>query len=71
VDIIKFQRVLSEEERQSLHVEAMWLLYGKCSGRAEPDVDGHFDLGELGEVKLEHQRIDRWNPYATAKGART
>ena len=66
--LIKFQRVLSEDDKRNARLWSLWLLYGKCPGKAEPDVDGYFDLQEIGEVKLASQRIDRWSPYSIAKG---
>ena len=30
------------------HILAMWLLFCFAPSKAIPDVDGHFDLGEIG-----------------------
>jgi hypothetical protein len=35
-------------------VWAMWLMYGRAPRKAEPDIDGAFDLGEVGEVRAKN-----------------
>lgn len=68
--LVKFQRSLSPEQQEEARLWSLWLLYGRCPSKAAPDVDGQFDLGEVGEVKLESHRVERWCPYSIAKGLR-
>jgi hypothetical protein len=58
---------MSDKEKQRLRIEAMWLQFLRAPRRVEPDVDGHFDLGEIGEEKAS-RGIERWCPYAPARG---
>jgi hypothetical protein len=68
VDAI-IKRPISVEEARRLHIEAMWLAFlrapAKATGPGEP-----VDLGEIGQVMFEDQRIQRETPYSVAKGRR-
>ena len=68
--IVKYQRRLTPQEQEEARLWSLWLLYGRAPSKAEPDVDGFFDLQEIGEVKLERQCIERDTPYSTARGLR-
>lgn len=57
--IIKFQR-----QRHEAHIAAMWLLFLRTPANENPDIDGMFDLGEIGETAP--MRFDRMTPYSTA-----
>ena len=53
-----------------LRVLAYWMLYCLAPSKPEPDVDGKFDLGEIGETRLNEQRFLRETPYSICKGIR-
>jgi hypothetical protein len=41
---------------------AMWLLYARAPKKETPESDGTFALGEIGEVRLQDQRLERATP---------
>jgi hypothetical protein len=41
------------------------LMYARAPRKAEPEIDGSFFLGEVGETKSD-RGVERWCPYATA-----
>jgi hypothetical protein len=53
--------------REGARLWCLWLMYGRCPSEAKPDVDGHFDLGEVGETRGD-RGVERWCPYAPAEG---
>lgn len=63
-------RRLSEHSNFDAFVWAMFVLYCRTPRRAEPDPDGSYWLGEVGEVQLQDQRLDRATPYSICKGIR-
>jgi hypothetical protein len=62
--IVKFQRVLTEEERKQLHIEAMWLAFlrapSNATGPGEP-----VDLGEIGTTR--EKDWVRLTPYSVTQ----
>jgi hypothetical protein len=67
--LIKHERVLSEEEKAEARLWELWLMYGRAP--ATPTApDEAVDLGEIGETKLSDQRINRWCPYSIAEGVK-
>lgn len=46
------------------HVLAMWLIYCRAPRKMSPDVDGHFDLGDIGEAP--EKNWERLTPYSPA-----
>ena len=64
MDIVKFQRPMSEEEKFRLHVEAMFLMFlrapGKPTGPGEP-----VDLGEIGTTR--EKDWSKATPYSVAR----
>ena len=64
--IVKHQRVLTNDEREQARLWSLWLLYGKCPSNAEPDVDGYFDLQEIGETRSDCG-IERATPYSPGR----
>ena len=63
MSIVKYQRQENPQELHKEYVAAMWLQFLRCPSK--PTAPGEIvDLGEIGEVELESQRIDRWCPYA-------
>ena len=51
-------------------VLAMYLLYLRAPSDPEPNPDGSFDLGEIGDVRLNDQRLLRDTPYSICRGIR-
>jgi hypothetical protein len=51
-------------------VTAMFLMYARAPKKAEPDPDGSYFLGEVGETAFEDQRLLRDTPYSICKGIR-
>ncbi len=49
---------------------AMFLMWARTPRKAEPDLDGAFDLGEVGETPFEGQRLLRDTPYSPCRGLR-
>jgi hypothetical protein len=52
------------------HVLAMFLLWAKAPRKAEPELDGSFSLGEIGQDALPDQRLLRDTPYSVCRGIR-
>jgi hypothetical protein len=50
------------------HILAMWLMFCRAPRRAESDVDGCFDLGDIGSAT--EKNWERLTPYSLAKGKR-
>jgi hypothetical protein len=46
---------------------AMFLMYARAPKQPQPDTDGFYSLGEIGETRSD-RGIDRWSPYAPAAG---
>jgi hypothetical protein len=46
---------------------SMMLMYAKAPKKAEPEIDGSFFLGEIGETKSD-RGVERWCPCAPATG---
>jgi len=67
--IVKVVRKKSEEELRADYVAAMWLQFLRCPSTAAPDVDGFYDLQEIGETKSD-RGVLRDTPYSIAKGIR-
>lgn len=44
---------------------AMFLMFARAPRKAEPDVDGFYDLAEIGEVR--ELKINRMTPYSLAE----
>jgi hypothetical protein len=42
-----------------------WLMYARTPKKAEPDVDGMYDLSEIGSVR--EAKINRMTPYSVAE----
>ena len=52
------------------HVDRMWELFLRCNATRNPD--GAFIIvDEIGETRLENQRLHRDTPYSICKGRRT
>lgn len=52
------------------HILAMFLLWAKCPRNPNPDADGSFSLGEIGQDGLPDQRLLRDTPYSICRGKR-
>jgi hypothetical protein len=48
----------------------MFLMYARAPRKAAPDENGVFGLGEIGEVRLHDQRLERETPYSVCTGIR-
>ena len=53
------------------HILAMWLLYGSRPRNPEPEPDGSYYIGDVGEARLQEQRLLRDTPYSPCRGIRT
>jgi hypothetical protein len=49
---------------------AMFLMFARAPRKAEPELDGAFDLGEVGQVAFEDQKLLRETPYSVCRGVR-
>jgi hypothetical protein len=49
---------------------AMWLIFAKAPRKAEPELDGSYSLGEIGQDAFEDQRLLRETPYSVCRGVR-
>lgn len=70
MQIVKFRPSKTARERHKEFVDAMWLQFLLQNANPMPEADGAFYLGEISGASIEDQRIERWNPYATARGLR-
>jgi hypothetical protein len=52
------------------HILAMFLLWARAPRKAEPEIDGSFSLGEIGQDAFPDQRLLRDTPYSVCKGIR-
>jgi hypothetical protein len=53
-------------EQEEARIWALWLLYGKMPPNAKPDVDGKFELGEIGETRSD-RGVERDTPYSPGR----
>jgi hypothetical protein len=67
MNIVNFQQSKSAEELRQEHIAIMWLLFLRTSNRAEPLEDGSYYIGDVGEEKSS-RGVERWCPYAPARG---
>jgi hypothetical protein len=51
-------------------VWAMFLLWARCPRKSDPESDGSYWLGEIGNTRLQDQRMERETPYSVCKGIR-
>jgi len=51
-------------------LSAMFLIWARTPREPNPDLDGSFNLGEIGETALQDQRLLRDTPYSICKGIR-
>jgi hypothetical protein len=51
-------------------VLAMFLLWAKAPRKVEPEIDGSYSLGEIGQDALPDQRLLRDTPYSVCRGRR-
>jgi hypothetical protein len=49
---------------------AMLLMFARAPRNPNPDVDGSFNLGEIGQDAFEDQRLLRDTPYSICRGIR-
>jgi hypothetical protein len=59
-----------ETVEHEAHILAMFLLYCFAPRKAEPEPDGSYYIGDVGEARLHDQRLERDNPYAVCRGIR-
>jgi len=52
------------------HILAMFLLYASRPRKAEPDESGSYFIGDVGNARLNDQRLSRETPYSICKGIR-
>jgi hypothetical protein len=55
---------------QDAFLWAMFLLFTRTPRTPGPDENGVFGLGEIGEVRLQDQRLERETPYSVCTGIR-
>jgi hypothetical protein len=49
---------------------AMFLMFARAPRKTEPEVDGSYSLGEIGQDAFEGQRLLRDTPYSVCRGIR-
>jgi len=49
---------------------AMFLLYGSRPRNPGPEPDGSYFIGDVGEARLQEQRLIRDTPYSPCRGLR-
>ena len=52
------------------YVAGMWLLFCSRPRNPEPDEAGAYFIGDVGETRLQDQRLNRESPYSICKGIR-
>ena len=65
--ILEMQIIRCEVQPQrdrEAYIQAMWLLFLFAPSKPTPDVDGHFDLGEIGSAR--EKNWSRMTPYSLA-----
>lgn len=62
--LVKYQRPLSEEEKEQLRIEAMWLMFLRTPAKATGPGEV-VDLGEVGEVR--EKNWSKVTPYSLAE----
>ena len=65
--IIKRQQ---EHSNFDAFVWAMFLLWASRPRNVEPEPDGSYFIGDVGEARLNDQRLQRETPYSICKGRR-
>jgi hypothetical protein len=48
----------------------MYLLYASRPGKRQPELDGSYFIGDVGETRLQDQRLRRETPYSICGGLR-
>lgn len=51
-------------------VWSMWLLFMSRPRNVEPEPDGSYFIGDVGETPMKYQRLERETPYSVCKGIR-
>lgn len=51
-------------------ITAYWLLFCSRPRNPEPDETGAYFIGDVGEARLQDQRLNRETPYSICKGIR-
>jgi hypothetical protein len=64
--IIPYVRPRTLEEIHEDYVAAMWLLFLRCPGHENRDIDGMFDLGTIDNPRSD-RGIDRPTPYSPGR----
>ena len=62
--IIKHATQNTEDEREA-RIRAYWLLFLRCPSNPAPDVDGFYNLGEVGTAP--EKTFERFCPYSLAE----
>jgi hypothetical protein len=60
----------SREFDPEAYMLLMFLMYARAPRTPDPDENGVFGLGEIGEVRLQDQRLERETPYSVCTGIR-
>lgn len=55
---------------RELYILRMRLLYASRPGKQEPEPDGSYFIGDVGETRFQDQRLQRDNPYSKCTGIR-
>jgi len=61
--VVKYKRQAGTPDHEA-HIAAMWLLFLRMPAKHTPEIDGMFDLGEIGETAA--MRFERMTPYSVA-----
>jgi hypothetical protein len=61
--IIPYKMAVDPREAR---IAALWLMYLRAPAHDNPDVDGMYSLGEIGQTKSD-RGVDRWCPYSIGR----
>ncbi len=56
-------KIIKSQLDREAYIQAMWLLFCFAPSKPTPDLDGHFDLGEIGtDAKKNWTRATPYSP---------
>ena len=69
--IIKRPAPRDSSDPREIYIAAMFLLWASRPSKQSSEPDGSYWIGDVGEARLNDQRLQRDHPYAICKGIRT
>ena len=69
-EMAKIEPKFHTEDDFDRFVLGMFLLYATRPRKQDSEPDGSFFIGEVGDARLENQRLSRGTPYSICKGIR-